>query len=161
MMNNYIYPLLALLFAIATTEAFTPSPRQTQNIEMAHFIKKKISDQKQTNHTHVVATKPSSPTKRAPSRLYTNVPRYQSDEHGGLFDITEGPHHHLIDVDKVSLEEQRVLKEKNSVQVHEMQLDSINVMAVSFGIMIFVLFVLASDTSMAGQLATLKNFVSE
>ena len=129
---------------------------------MAHFIKEKISDQKHSNHTHAVAAaKPSSPTKRSASMLYTNVPRYQSDEDGKLFEITEGPHHHLIDVDKVSLEEQRVLKEKKKVQVHEMQLDAINVMAVSFGIMIFVLFVLASDTSVAGQLATLKNFFSE
>ena len=71
------------------------------------------------------------------------------------------PHHYLVDVDKVSLEEQRVLEGNNKVQVHKMQLDVIHIMAVSFGMLICLLFVLDCDTSMAGQLATLKNFFSE
>ncbi len=59
---------------------------------------------------------------------------------GGMYDISEGPGHHLINVDHDKLDN---LEERQSVNVHEVELDAATVTLVSFGTLALILFVLA------------------
>ncbi len=56
---------------------------------------------------------------------------------GGIFDISRGPDHHLINVDHDKLDD---LGDK-SVNVHEMKLDAVTVTVASFGFLALCFFV--------------------
>jgi len=56
---------------------------------------------------------------------------------GGMFDISKGPSHHLIDVDPENIE----ALGDNSVEVHEMKVDASTLTFAFFGFMAFFLFV--------------------
>lgn len=58
---------------------------------------------------------------------------------GGMFDITQGPGHHLIDV---APEDLQAFEQEKSVEVHEMKVDASTLTVVSFGFLAFFLFVL-------------------
>ena len=58
---------------------------------------------------------------------------------GSMFDITQGPGHHLIDVAPKDLQS---FEEEKSVKVHEMKVDASTLTVVSFGFLAFLLFVL-------------------
>ncbi len=93
---------------------------------------------------------------RNPTRIYKHYPT-----EGETFDVSEGPHHHLIDVDKESLRELALVNKKNSVQVHEMDVDAMNVMAACLATaIIFLFFVAAMDNdAITSALATWKNIL--
>ena len=90
-------------------------------------------------------------TRTHPSILQVSR-RYPSE--GTEFDVESGPDHHLIDVDHQKLDQLDHL-----VEVHEVKVDAMNVMALAFLSLSFFLFVMAnmSDIGVNCLLASLQN----
>ena len=76
---------------------------------------------------------------------------------GGMYDISEGPGHHLINVDHDKLHD---VEEMKSVNVHEVKVDAVTVTFASFASLALVLFLLAfSDEGDLGNfIARVQNY---
>lgn len=78
--------------------------------------------------------------------------RYLSED--SEFDIKVGPDHHLIEVDHKKLDQLG----DHLVEVHEVNVDAMNVTAVLFITLALTLFVLANtDSVFSGSIASLQN----
>ncbi len=77
---------------------------------------------------------------------------------GGMYDISEGPGHHLINVDHDKLDD---LGDK-SVNVHEVQLDAVTVTFLSFAFLALSFFVFAFSAAggLNNAIARIQNFLT-
>lgn len=94
--------------------------------------------------------KPATAIKRThPLQVSKHYPSENSE-----FDVKIGPDHHLIDVDHKKLEQL-----DHIVEVHEVEVDAMSVMALTFISLSFFLFVMAnmSDIGLNGLLASFQN----
>ena len=102
------------------------------------FKRSHLSLKEQSKDTDIEATSTSSRTSKQEDTAISKTVHYPTE--GGMYDISEGPGLHLINVDHDRLHD---LEEMKSVNVYEVKVDAVTVTFASFASLAMVLLLLA------------------
>lgn len=162
-----MYALQALLLLLTPCKSFylnnlntvaTNVTSSRKSLMSTAFVSSYLTLKEQSNDSDIQTTKTTAEEEEeAVPNALDNYPTA-----GGMYDISEGPGHHLINVDHDKLHD---LEEIKSVNVHEVEVDAVTVTFVSFITVALFLITLAfvedgNKEGLNSLIARIQNFMS-